>query len=432
MGLYRFRRRPAAAMNSRPDPCFDSAAKPLAVHLAQRRIAELTPSPCATEELRLGDALNRILAADLVSPVSIPRHAVAAMDGYAIAAADLPAAGARAFTVSGRALAGGGAAAAISKGAAMRIMTGAAIPEGADTVVALEHVTEAAGSTVAITAGHGKGQNVRAAGEDLGAGAVAIAAGARLLAPQLGVAAATGAGRLTVYKRPRIAILSTGDELREAGGDGAGGGEVFDSNRALLGAMLRRLGAAVVDCGIQPDDATRIRGAIAAAAAGADAVVVSGGASGGDADLVVEAVAALGEVALWRIALRPGRPFAFGTVDAKPVFALPGNPVAVVTTFFTLVMPAVCKLMGEENPRAPMAVNARLSMALRKKAGRMEVFRARLKTVDGMPQVAPAARQGSGMLSSVHEADCFIVLGADAPAPAAGDWVTAVPFYGLL
>ncbi len=417
-------------MNSRPDPCFDSAAKPLAVHLAQRRIAELTPAPHATEEAALADALNRILAADLVSPVNIPRHAAAAMDGYAIAAADLPAFGARAFTVSGRALAGHGVAAAISKGAAMRIMTGAAIPEGADTVVALEQVTEAADATVAITAGHAKGQNVRAAGEDLGAGALAIAAGARLLAPQLGVAAATGAGRLTVYKRPRIAILSTGDELREAG-DGGGGG-VFDSNRVLLGAMLRRLGATVVDRGIQPDDAARIRGAIAAAAADADAVVLSGGASGGDADLAVAAVTALGEVALWRIALRPGRPFAFGTVDAKPVFALPGNPVAVVTTFFTLVMPAVCKLMGEKKPRAPMAVNARLGMALRKKAGRMEVFRARLKTVDGMPQVAPTEQQGSGMLSSVHHADCFIVLGADAPAPAAGDWVTAVPFYGLL
>lgn len=418
-------------MNSRPDPCFDPAAKPLAVHLAQRRIAELVPSPRATEEVALVDALNRILAADLVSTVNIPRQAVAAMDGYAIAAADLPAAGARAFTVSGRALAGHGVAAAVSQGAAMRIMTGAAIPEGADTVVALENVKEAAGSTVAITAGHGKGQNVRAAGEDLGAGAVAVAAGARLLAPQLGVAAATGAGRLTVYKRPRIAILSTGDELREAGGEGGDGG-VFDSNRALLGAMLRRLGAVAVDRGIQPDDAARIRGAIAAAAAAADAVVLSGGASGGDADLVVEAVAALGEVALWRVALRPGRPFAFGTVNAKPVFALPGNPVAVVTTFFTLVRPAVCKLMGEKNPRAPMAVNARLGLALRKKPGRMEVFRANLKTVDGRPRVTPAERQGSGMLSSVHHADCFIVLGADEPAPAAGDWVTAVPFYGLL
>lgn len=417
-------------MNSLPDPCFDPAAKPLAVPLAQRRIAELTPPPHATEEVALADALNRILAADLVSTVNIPRHAAAAMDGYAIAAADLPAFGARAFTVCGRALAGHRAAAAISKGAAMRIMTGAAIPEGADTVVALEHVKEAAGSTVAITAGHGKGQNVRAAGEDLGAGAVAVAAGARLLAPQLGVAAATGAGRLTVYKRPRIAILSTGDELREAS-NGDGGG-VFDSNRALLGAMLRRLGATVVDCGIQPDDATRIRGAIAAAVADADAVALSGGASGGDADLAVAAVAALGEVALWRVALRPGRPFAFGTVDAKPVFALPGNPVAVVTTFFTMVMPAVCAMMGEKNPRAPMAVNARLGTALRKKAGRMEVFRARLKTVDGRPQVAPTEQQGSGMLSSVHHADCFIVLGADEPAPAAGDWVTAVPFYGLL
>ncbi|HSS64703.1 MAG TPA: gephyrin-like molybdotransferase Glp, partial [Gammaproteobacteria bacterium] len=290
------------------DFCYQGDPDLLPVAEARRRIAAHMPSISDAESVPLIDALGRIVAEDIVSPLDVPGHTNSAMDGYALRSADLPASGERRFEVVGSVLAGSRHEGVVEEGTAVRIMTGAALPNGADTVVMLEQ-TKTDGDWVIVGPGHRRGQNVRLAGEDLGRGDTAVKKGTRIMPAELGVLASLGQDRVTVFRRPRVACFSTGDELRSPG-DSRDFGAVYDSNRYILLGMLTRIGAEAVDMGVVPDNREALRRALEEAAQVADAIVTSGGVSAGDADYVKETLEELGRVGFWKIAIRPGRPLA--------------------------------------------------------------------------------------------------------------------------
>jgi molybdopterin molybdotransferase len=397
---------------------------------AWRRIdARLAPL-AGRERLPVRSALDRTLAEAVVSPLNVPRHANAAMDGYALRVADLPERGTRRLPVVGTAYAGRPFRGEVRSGECVRIMTGAVLPAGADAVVMQERVTVGA-EGVEVAAGLRAGENVRAAGEDLRAGQTAVAAG-RVLGPaELGLLASLGVAEVTVSARPRVAFLSTGDELRSPG-EPLGEGQIYDSNRDTLFGMLTRAGVEPLDLGVVPDNPDALRTALAAAAAGADVVVSSGGVSVGEADLVKGTLADLGEVELWRIAIKPGRPLAFGRIGEAWLFGLPGNPVAVMVTFYAFVQPALRRLMGQSSP-FPQRFTVPCLSRLSKRTGRTEYQRGALRRdASGRLAVDRTGPQGSGILSSVSSADCFIVLPPEQGPVEPGDLVEVEPFHGLM
>lgn len=413
------------------DFCYEGDPDLLPVAEAKRRIAAHVPTIVDTESIPIRDALGRIVAADLISPVDVPGHTNSAMDGYALRGADLPAAGKRGLKVVGAVLAGDRFEGVLEEGAAVRIMTGAALPPGADTVVMLEQA-EVNGDTVTIGRGHRPGQNVRQAGEDLQRGDVALKRGTRILAAELGVLASLGQDRVTVVRRPRVACFSTGDELRSPG-DSREFGAMFDSNRYTLFGMLTRIGAEVIDLGVIADNREALSAALTEAAGRADAIITSGGVSAGDADYVKQTLEKLGRVGFWKIAIRPGRPLAFGLVGNSAFFGLPGNPVAVMVTFYQFVKPALCQMMGERDPRPTPELTATCVSRLRKKKGRVEYYRAVLERDEkGDLVVRSTGKTGSGLLHTMSDANCFIVLGDDAESVEPGTTVNVQPFFGLV
>jgi len=376
------------------------------------------------------DGLDRVLYAPIHSRVDVPAHTNSAMDGYAIAGAQLPAEGAREFRVIGTAWAGRPFDGTAGEGECVRIMTGATVPAGTDTVVMQEKV-QREGDNAVIGAGHKAGQNVRFAGEDLKAGAVALDAGVLLRPAHLGLIASLGVGEVRVRRRPRVAFFSTGDELASIG-ETLGPGQIYDSNRYTLYGMLQRLGVEVIDLGVVRDRREDLEQAFLAAAAQADAVITSGGVSVGEADFVTETLDRIGEVGFWTVAIKPGRPIAFGRVADALFFGLPGNPVSVMVTFYQLVQPALRILAGLETPEVPLHVSATLESRLRKKPGRREFQRGVLAMdAEGRCRVTPAGRQGSGILRSMAHANCFIVLPEDCGDVEAGAAVEVQPFAGL-
>ncbi len=401
---------------------------------ALRRVLEAAPAPAQSQRLPLGDALGRVLARDVRARCDVPGHTNSAMDGYAVRARDLPRAGAARFKVIGAAFAGRPFDGAVGAGECVRIMTGGVMPRGADTVVIQEHAAadgDGPGARVAINAGHRAGQNVRRAGEDVAHGDVALMRGRRLSAADVGLLAALGVGEVEAFRRPKVLLFSTGDELRPVGAP-LKAGEVYDSNRHTIACMLRRLGADVGDLGVVRDDREQLRAAFAEGARGHDAVITSGGVSVGEADFTKRTLDELGEVGFWKIAMKPGRPFAFGRIADAVYFGLPGNPVSVMATFYVLVQPALRKMMGE-NDVAPFKLRARCTSALRKRPGRVEFQRGILTAGSGagLPAVESTGAQGSGILSSMSRANCFIFLPEDAGEIAAGGEVTVLPFAGL-
>ena len=321
----------------------------LTVAEAQARILDGVAAVTETETLPVRDALGRVLAQAVTSPIDVPSHTNSAMDGYAVRAADLPADGVVEFPVPGTSWAGRPWLAAIEPGQAVQIMTGGMMPEGADTVIMQEHV-EREGDTVRIGGGHKPGQNVRAAGEDVTTGATVFTAGKRLTSADIGVLASLGFAEVTVYRRPRVAFFSTGDELRGVG-EPLGPGEIYDSNRYTLFAMLKRLDVEINDMGVVRDKRELIEQAFREAAASADAIITSGGVSVGEADFVKQTLEALGSMSFWKIAMKPGRPVTFGHIDDAVFFGLPGNPVSVMVTFFQFVRSALLKMSGEADPQ---------------------------------------------------------------------------------
>jgi molybdopterin molybdotransferase len=403
----------------------------LTVAEARARILDAVTAVSGAETVAVREALDRVLAEDVVSPIDVPSHTNSAMDGYAVRAADLPAAGVREFPVPGTSWAGRPWLTAIEPGQAVQIMTGGMMPGGADTVVMQEHV-ERDGGTVRIGSGHKPGQNVRAAGEDLASGQAVFTAGKRLTAADIGVLASIGLAEVSVYRRLKVAFFSTGDELRSVG-QPLGPGEIYDSNRYTLYGMLKKLDVEILDMGVVRDRRELIEQAFNDAAANADAIITSGGVSVGEADFVKETLEKLGSMSFWKIAMKPGRPVTFGHINKAVFFGLPGNPVSVMVTFFQFARPALLKMTGERGAHGAWTVHARSTTALRKRPGRYEFQRGVLEqTAPGEFSVRSAGAQGSGILRSMSEANCFILLDPDCTRVEAGDTVEVQPFQNLI
>lgn len=406
---------------------------PNALPIAQARefIDRLVPRLAATEVLPLRSALGRTLACDVISGINVPAHDNSAMDGYALRGADLRADGDTVLRVAGSGLAGDNFQGAAGPGQCVRIMTGAVMPAGLDTVVPQEFVREENGA-IAIPAGILRaGDNRRLAGEDLAQGEAALSAGRVLRPADIGMLASLGRGEVTVRRRLRVAFFSTGNELRSIG-EPLDEGCVYDSNRYTLWCMLQRLGVEVLDMGVVRDDEAALEAAFAAAAANADAVITSGGVSVGEADYTKKVMARLGDVLFWKIAMRPGRPMAIGRIGQAILFGLPGNPVAVMVTFYALVRDALLA-MGGAAPQALPLLRCVTPTPIRKKPGRTEYQRALVtRAPDGGWQASITGSQGSGILRSMSQANGLLVLGHEQGNIAAGEYVDVLPFDGLI
>jgi molybdopterin molybdotransferase len=422
------------------------AQEPLRVDAARAIIRRAVRPVAAVEHVALRSALDRVLAVDIVSPIDVPAHDNAAMDGYAFAGAvlsraDAPAAEAPlSLVVAGEARAGHPFDRACGAGECVRIMTGAPMPAGCDTVVPQELVTRT-GAIVQFDAQRiVPGANCRHAGEDLARGRAALEAGRIVRSSDLGLLASLGIAEVPVRRRLRVAFFSTGDELRSVG-EPLDAGCVYDSNRYTLYAMLTRMNVDVLDLGVILDEPSAIEAALRSAAASADVVLTSGGVSVGDADFTAKMTATLGDVAFWQLAMRPGRPLAFGRLStAEPgsqaggalFFGLPGNPVAVMVSFYQFVRDALIAMSGANAP-GPLQFAAASSTPIKKRPGRTEFLRAvAMRDAAGQWSVTPIAAQGSGMLSSMSRANCFIVLDHDQSDVAAGSLLDIMPFEGLI
>ncbi len=382
-----------------------------------------------TERVAVRAALGRVLAEEIVPAIDVPGHDNSAMDGYAVRAADLRADAEVSLAQIGSALAGRPFDGAVGPGQCVRVMTGAVMPHGTDTVV-IQEVVRAAGERIAIPAGQRAGQNVRAAGEDLKAGVAVLGPGRALRAAELGLIASLGIGEVRVRRRLRVAFFSTGDELASVGAP-LKAGEIYDSNRYTLHGMLARLGVEVSDLGVVRDEPAALEAAFRKAAAAADAIVTTGGVSVGEADFVRQLMGRLGEVLFWKIAMRPGRPMAFGRIGGAFLFGLPGNPVAVMVTFYQFVREALLLMAGRTGDCAPPLLRVPAAQPLRKVPGRTEYQRGILYQENGEWRARTTGQQGSGVLRSMAEANCFIVLEHERGAVKAGEPVSVQLFEAL-
>ena len=401
---------------------------PLAVTVDQARsqIHETVVAVQDIETLELHSSLGRVAATDIVSSADVPNHTNSAMDGYAVNGLDLAASGAVALELIGASFAGAPFHGTVNPGQCVRIMTGAVMPAGADTVVMQERVAVER-RQVTIPAGEKRYGNVRYAGEDIKAGDVVVPRGRRIGASQLGLLAATGHSHIPVFRKPGIAFFSNGDELKPVGTP-LQSGEVHDSNRYTLHAMLDGLGVVRFDLGIAPDDPGALKDTITQASRQADIVITTAGASVGDADYIREILASLGVVHFWKVAIKPGRPLSFGKLGDSLFFGLPGNPVSVMVTFRIFVEPAIRQLAGEQYS-VPMILKMRTTTDLHKRPGRMEYQRGIMSLNErGETVVASTGEQGSGILSSMSRANCFIILRDDCDGVKAGDQVEVQPF----
>lgn len=375
------------------------------------------------EIVAISEALGRVTVDDLQAPFDVPPADNSAVDGYAFASADVD--GARELRVIADLPAGSVFGGALSAGQTVRIMTGAPIPAGADTVCPQELATRT-GDRVTISPEIVKGVNVRAQGEDVRAGTVVVAAGSVLRPQEIGVVASLGLRQLVVSQRPRVALLSTGDEVAEPGRPRAPG-QIYDSNRFTLQGLISQAGGDVVDLGIVPDVREVLRARLLEAAAIADVVITSGGVSVGVYDLVKDVLGEIGGIDFWQVAMQPGRPMAVGRIEGAHFFGLPGNPVASMLTFMLFVRPALYKLAGRRRI-FPEAWEACAAEPMRKKTGRREFKRGILEFLDGAWQVRTTGPQGSGILSSMVVGNCLIVLDEDRGDVAAGERVVVEPF----
>lgn len=396
--------------------------------LAQARarvIARARACALPHESVALEHALGRSLAVPVSVPIDVPAFANSAMDGFALRGADLPASGERAFALVGTRFAGDGRDAAVGPGECLRITTGAPLPRGADTVIIKENV-RVDDERVIISAGETAGANVRAAGEDFARGESAFDAGTRLTPARLGVLASFGRTHADVVRAPRAVLLTTGDEI-VAPGTALRYGQIYNSNRHSLGAMLREAGVELLRHEHVRDDPAALCAALRRAAAEADLILSSGGVSAGEADFLPRLLAEIGTVDFWKVRMKPGMPLLFGAVGEALLFALPGNPVSSIATFQVLVRPAL-EIWAGRDPDLSPRWHARLAEPVRKTHTRAEFLRAsRDCRSDGTLWVTPFPRQGSGVLRSVAEADCLIVVAHDVQALAAGDSVEILP-----
>jgi len=400
----------------------------LGIAEAQVRIVEIAAThKLPTDTVPIEVALGRVLAEDVAAPFDVPGFINSAMDGFAMRGADLPTSGEKSLRLVGEIFAGGREAPAVTPETCVRITTGAPLPHGADTVVMKEN-TRTDGDRVVIAAGTAAAANVRPAGEDFRAGDAALARGMRLTPARLGAIASFGFATVRVTRRPRAVLLTTGDEL-VAPGQALGYGQIHDSNRYSLGALLEQHGAVLVRHERLRDDPATLRDALRRAGNDADIVVSSGGVSAGEADYLPRLVAEIGQVYFWKVRMKPGMPFLCGRVGSALVCALPGNPVSGIATFLTLVQPALEALQGATTT-APK-LRARLKTPVRKQHSRAEFQRAQLECDEsGVLWATSLKRQGSGMLRGVAEADALIMLPEAARDYAAGEVLPILPLPG--
>jgi len=410
---------------------YDPDSMPVAT--ARTLIRTFLAPVTATERVPIRTALSRVLAAPVISPFDVPGHDNSAMDGYAVRFADLDPAGETVLRRVGEAFAGKPSGVRIGAGECVRIFTGGVMPEGADSVVMQERASEdAAGVRIAAGAIGKAGQNRRFAGEDLKAGALVFDAGQRVRPAELGMMASLGIGEVTVYRRLRVAFFSTGDELKSIGTP-LGPGDVYDSNRYTIYGMLERLGCELLDMGVVRDVPDELEHAFATAAQAADVVITSGGVSVGEADFVRALLDKLGEVLFWKIAMKPGRPLAYGKIGSAHFFGLPGNPVSVMVTFYQFVRDALLLLQGQRDIAPLPTFKVPLAAPIRKVPGRTEFQRAILSP-DGAGgwTVRTTGDQGSGILSSMSRANCFVILAPEVASCAVGDLVDVQLLEGLI
>ena len=415
----------------------------LAANTVNAFLAEMVPLPVQTQSLELMHALGRVLAQDVISPIDVPAHDNSAMDGYAFDGSALNATQALQLRVVGTALAGKAYEGKVTAGQCLKIMTGAIVPPPLDTVVPQELV-QIQGQDILIPPGLLRvGDNRRFRGEDVPLGSVALAAGTVLSPACVGLLASLGLSTVQVYRKLRVAYFSTGDEILSLG-DAPREGAVYDSNRFTIWGLLQGMGIECVDLGVVRDDPVALESAFREAAQQADAIVTSGGVSVGEADHTKAMMRKLahsqapdqGGVAFWRIAMRPGRPMAVGRIGEVPLFGLPGNPVAVMVTFLAFVRPALWRMMGAraDDPQVDCPLlQARSSEAIRKKPGRTEFQRAIVSSAaDGALTVRTTGQQGSGVLSSMVQANGLMVLPHAQGNIAIGDMVEVMMFAGVL
>ena len=413
----------------------------LHVDRARELILDLLSPVSGHERVFVRQALDRVLAEDVISPIDVPTHDNSAMDGWALRSCDLSASGETAGETRlkniGTAFAGRAFEGKVGAGDTVRIMTGGVLPQGVDCVV-VQEVVRVENDVVIIPPGQRSEQNIRRAGEDLKAGRPAVPAGKKLRPAEIGIIASLGVAELSVRRRVRVALFSTGDELCSIGTPLAPGA-VYDSNRYTLWGMLTRLNCEVIDMGVVKDNPAALEAAFREAAGCADVIITSGGVSVGEADFIKQLMAQLGEVAVWKIAMKPGRPMAFGRIQPdgpeRPgawLFGLPGNPVAVMVTFYQFVLPAILKLAGVDPVKPFPAFPARCTEAMKKGRGRTEFQRGILFQENGEWCVRPTGAQGSGVLRSMAEADCFIVLEHEREKVGAGDTVLVQLMNGLV
>ena len=379
----------------------------------------------------LRDALNQYLAEDLIAPDNVPPHVNAAMDGYAIAGADLPVDESKNYQVAGTAFAGVPSDESYQQGNVIRIMTGSVMPAGTDSVVPQELVDVLEDGTISIDTKQRTGQNVRHPGEDIAKGATIFKQGHQISAADLGIIASMGKGEVCILRRPRVAFFSTGDELKSIG-ETLNEGDIYDSNRYTLYALLKNLDVDIIDLGVIRDTQDAIEKAFIDAAELADIVITSGGVSVGEADFIKPTLKKLGDTHFWKIAMKPGRPLTFGSYNNAWFFGLPGNPVAVMVTFMQFVQPAINYLAcGAIKPT--LMIKAKSLQAIKKRPGRTEYIRAIIEQSDDSElQVKLTGKQGSGILMSMSLANCFIHLPSESAGVAAGEMVELVPFKSLI
>ncbi len=400
----------------------------LSVEQGREKILSLISPLAETESVAIQECYQRVLAREVHSPINVPAYRNSAMDGYALRSDDLER---DSYRVLEEVLAGSHYAKTVELGEAVKIMTGAPMPLGADTVVMREQATQN-GNVVSFAGAKIKArQNVRQAGEDLAQGQAVFNSGQRLLSPEMGMLASLGFAHTDVFRSLKVAIFSTGDEVQAPGGD-IEPNSIFDSNRFTLTGLLKQLGCQVIDLGIIEDDEAKMMQVLEQAARQADVVITSGGVSVGDADFIKSALEKLGHIDFWRINMRPGRPLAFGQIAGKPFFGLPGNPVAVMVSFINFVEPALRKMQGEQGWQ-PLKVNAIALEDLRSRQGRTEFSRGVYAfNAQGQLTVRTTGKQGSGILRSMSEANCLIEIAPAIDTVKVGESVTIIPLQGRI
>ncbi|HHF3023451.1 TPA: bifunctional molybdopterin-guanine dinucleotide biosynthesis adaptor protein MobB/molybdopterin molybdotransferase MoeA [Vibrio diabolicus] len=400
----------------------------LSVVQGQEKILSLVNTVSEIEACKIENAYGRVLAEHIISPVNVPQYTNSAMDGYAIRSDDIER---DSYQVVAEVMAGHAYDQPLEVGQAVKIMTGAPTPLNGDTVVMREQVSQEGDKVTFNGANIKAGQNVRQAGEDLAIGSDVFTAGTRLASPEMGMIASLGFGEANVFRKLKVAVFSTGDEV-QAPGTEQKANSIYDSNRFTIMGMLEKLGCEILDFGILEDNEQLMIEALENASAQADVVMTSGGVSVGDADYIKLALNKLGQIDFWRINMRPGRPLAFGQINNKPFFGLPGNPVAVMVSFINFVEPALRKMQGEQGWK-PLKVNAIATENLRSRQGRTEFSRGIYELDNtGRLTVRTTGKQGSGILRSMSEANCLIEISPAIDTVKAGESVTIIPLQGRI